>query len=73
VAVIDELERQDGVQDGLDAGGGRIGVRHRGALLQDHVLIGHGGSLAIFSSAAMRTGAKPSRSMVARSQPLPFT
>jgi hypothetical protein len=45
VAVIDEFEGQDGVQNGLDAGGGRVRVGHRGALLQDHVLIGHGGQL----------------------------
>ena len=43
VVVIDETERQDGVQNGRDARGGRVRVRHRCTLLQHHVLIAHRG------------------------------
>jgi len=58
VAVIDELERQNRMQNGLDARSGRIGVRHRGALLQDHVLVGHGGQLGHFEQCGHAHGSE---------------
>ena len=41
VAVIDESEGQNGVQNGLNASSGRVRVRHRCPLLRHHVRIRH--------------------------------